>query len=128
MKKFNTKKNITITTYNQNDIDILVEKFTKNNENEQCRHFLDSLRSFNKKSKDLITLEEASGVVEILVKKNKKNKTNLYKNYNGNPLGININEVTLYFEDPVLSLKSAFKAFNKDFNFKKDFFSFSEDL
>jgi len=123
MIELNTKKGIILKTYTQEEIDFEIIKYMNNNNSIGCSLFIYSLKSFDSESNCCITESEAIELVGVEVKKNKNNPTNLYTNYNGNPFGLYINGVRLYFSDPILSLKSAFKAAAPSFDFKKDFFN-----
>lgn len=122
MVELNTKKGVVLTTYTQYEVDRAVEEFLETNDSDGCRSFLDGLRSFNPKSSSFITTEEAERYTGIEKPKNKTNPCNLYTNYKGTPFGIHINEITLYFTDPVSSLKSAFQRCVPEFDYELDFF------
>lgn len=122
MKQINTKKGIILTTYNQEEIDYEIEEYLKRNDLAGYTVFLNETKSLNPASDKYITEEEAAEIVGLEKKKSKKNPKNLYTNYKGMPLGIGLMGVSLYYEDPILSLKSAFEVAAPEFDFEKDFF------
>lgn len=122
MKEIITKTGVILTTYNQKEIDYKIDAFLEKNDSDGCAIFLDNIKSFNPKSEHYITIEEVKKLVGLERKKNYRNPKNLYTNYKGMPLGLGIMGVSLYFEDPMLSLKSAFERAIPKFDFEKDFF------
>ena len=122
MKEVSTKTGIILTTYNQEEIDYEIEEFLKRNDLNGYTIFLNEIKSLNPLSEKYITLEKVIEIVGLEKKKSKKNPDNLYTNYKGTPLGIGLAETTLYYKDPVLSLKSAIETAAPEFNFEKDFF------
>lgn len=122
MKELNTKPGIFLVTYTQQEVDEKIEEFMKKNDSDGCVLFMDDLRSFNPKSNCYITEREAKKYTGLEKKKGKSVPENLYTNYKGSPFGLPLNEASLYFSDPILSLKSAFEAADPKFNFDKDFF------
>lgn len=122
MKELNTKNGVFLTTYTQKEIDDKTNEFNVFGDAAGCDFFKSKLRSLNDLSKYKISEKEASKLVGLEVKKNKKNLENLYTNYIGNPFGLSINEVKLYFKEATKSLESAFKSATPEFDLKKDFF------
>jgi hypothetical protein len=122
MKELNTKVGVFLTTYTQREIDSEIEEYMIDNDSDACKLFMSNLRSFNPESPQYITEKEAKKLTGLEKKKGRKNKHNLYTNYKGTPFGITINEATLYYKDPINSLKSAFKAAAPEFDFDNDFF------
>ncbi|MEK6828825.1 MAG: hypothetical protein AABY15_01775 [Nanoarchaeota archaeon] len=122
MKELNTKPGVFLTTYTQGEIDAEIEEGILDKESDGCKIFLDKLRSFNPVSALYISEREAIELTGLEMKKSKKNPQNLYTNYKGVPFNLPIDGVTLYFTDPILSLRSAFEAAAPEFDFSKDFF------
>ena len=123
MKELKTKKGVFLTTYTLAEMDEEISCYMDSNDSDGCKLFLSKLRSFNPESDKYITTEEAIEITGIEIKANKKNPDALYTNYNGAPFGLSISgNVKLLFKDPILSLKSAFKATTPEFDFVKDLF------
>lgn len=122
MKELNTKIGVFLTTYTQAEVDEEISHYMEINDSDGCKIFLAELRSFNPKLHNYLTIKEAKQWTGLEKKANKKHPKALYTNYKGNPFGLSINEATLFFEDPILSLKSAFEIGAPGFNFDEDFF------
>src|SRR5690606_25239336 len=99
-----------------------IEEFMKKNESDGCVLFMDGLRSFNPESKYYISEKEAKKYTGLEKKKSNTNSDDLYTNYKGTPFALPLNEVSLYFADPILVLKSAFETGAPELDFEKDFF------
>ena len=115
MKELNTKTGVFLTTYTQEEID-------ENIDLDEYAAFMDDIKSFNPKSKYSINKRAAVKLTAIEIRKSKKSPQNLYTNYKGNPLGLTVTGVKLYYTDPISSLKSAFEIAAPEFDFDKDFF------
>lgn len=123
MIELNTKPGVFLTTYTQQEIDAEIEESIEIKDSDGCKLFMDNLRSFNPNSNLYLSEKEAIELTGLEIKKNKKNSKNLYTNYKGAPVKYPLeNGITLYFSDPIISLKSAFEAFAPEFDFNKDFF------
>jgi len=122
MRELNTKIGVFLTTYTQLEIDEEISSYMDSNDSDGCKIFMKELKSFNPKSSYYITKEEAIEITGLEREVNKKHSKALYTNYKGNPFGFSISDVNLYFEDPVLSLKSAFESAAPEFDFEKDLF------
>lgn len=122
MKELHTKVGVFLTTYTQKEIDAKIKEYMDAGDSDTCKFFMSNIRSFNSKAYNCITEKEAKELTGIEKKKGKKYKQNMYTNYNGTPFGLTINEATLYYTDPINSLKSAFNAAAPEFDFDNDFF------
>lgn len=121
MKELNTKAGVFLVTYTQVEIDDAVNKYIDNKNTSDCDLFLQEIRSFNSDSPHYITKEEAIELTGLEVNGSGDNP-DLYTNYKGNPFDLPVQGVSLYYTDPINSLKSAFVIAAPNFNFENDFF------
>lgn len=122
MKELNTKIGVFLTTYTQLEIDEEINSYMDSNDSDGCKIFMTELKSFNPDSPYYITEEEAIEYTGLEMKASKLQPKALYTNYKGNPIGSSFSNVQLFFDDPILSLKSAFEAAAPDFDFDNDSF------
>jgi hypothetical protein len=122
MKELNTKIGVFLTTYTQLEIEDEINSYMDSNDSDSCKIFMTELKSFNPDSPYYITEEEAIEYTGLEMKASKLQPYELYTNYKGNPLGLSIGNVSLYYKDPIMSLKSAFEAAAPDFDFENDSF------
>jgi hypothetical protein len=122
MKELNTKVGVFLTTYTQIEIDEKIEISLDEKDSDGCVLFMDEIRSFNTGSTHCLTEEEAIELTGWEISHVKGEDRAMYTNYKGTPLGLPLNGASLYYTDPIASLKSAFEIAAPDFDFEKDFF------
>jgi len=122
MKKLNTKTGVFLTTYTQIEIDENIESLLEVEGSEGCVLFMDELRSFNPDSENCVTEKEAIELTGWEISQVQGETKAMYTNYKGTPLGIPINGASLYYTNPIASLKSAFEIAATEFDFEQDFF------
>lgn len=122
MKEINTKAGVFLTIYTQQEVDDKIETLLDIDDSDECALFIDALRSFNPESTQCLTELEAIEITGREIKKVKGETKAMYTNYKGAPLGLELNGVSLYYTDPIASLKSAFEISAQEFDFDNDFF------
>lgn len=122
MKELNTKVGVFLTTYTQKEIDDKIDESLEKNDSDGCTIFMDEIRSFNTGSTHCITKEEAIDLTGWEINHVQGETRAMYTNYKGTPLGLPLAGASLYYTNPVSSLKSAFEKAAPEFDFEKDFF------